>query len=29
LDKYIMEKRGNRSKALTEEEQPTLFAGLK
>ena len=29
LDKFIMEKRGSRSTALAEEEQPTLFAGLK
>jgi len=29
LDKFIMEKRENRAKALAEEAQPTLFAGLK
>jgi amidophosphoribosyltransferase len=29
LDKFIMEKREARAKALAEEEQPTLFAGLK
>jgi len=29
LDKFIMEKRENRAKALAEEKQPTLFAGLK
>ena len=29
LDKFIMEKREARAKALAEEKQPTLFAGLK
>ena len=29
LDKFIMEKRESRAKALVEEKQPTLFAGLK
>jgi amidophosphoribosyltransferase len=29
LDKFIMEKREGRAKALAEEKQPTLFAGLK
>src|SRR5450432_3448876 len=29
LDKFIMEKREARAKALAEEAQPTLFAGLK
>ena len=29
LDKFIMEKRDARAKALVEEKQPTLFAGLK
>jgi amidophosphoribosyltransferase len=29
LDKFIMERRESRAKALAEEEQPTLFAGLK
>jgi amidophosphoribosyltransferase len=29
LDKFIMEKRGHRAKALAAEPQPTLFADLK
>ncbi len=29
LDKFIMEKRGTRARALAEEAQPTLFAGLR
>jgi hypothetical protein len=29
LDKFIMETREGRAKALAEEAQPTLFPGLK
>jgi hypothetical protein len=29
LDKFIMEKRESRAKALAEESEQTLFAGLK